>query len=347
MKPKLQIIQLIRGYAAISVFLCHFLEEYTIKIHLTGQLGVAVFFWISGFLMIYTTYGKTNNYLVNRLLRILPLYYLTTLGVFVIGHIAPGLLHTADPTVENLLKSLLFIPCRIEGTNLIQPLLAVGWTLYLEMFTSIIFYIALKIFKSNVKAGYTVVVVLLMFVFINEVTKTNVVWLNIYGGRVSLYWAAGILFSIFYSKKASLKQRYSKDISNIWKSVLVVLGCGVFLICENYYRLTIIEILLISVLMSVAILLFSNIRFPKTYLFLGKISYSFYLLHYFVIKAFSRLIAPKMKSGGVILNLILSFAITVFMSLISYELIENRATSCLRKTICNISMEIKNDKFKN
>ena len=191
-RKKIEIIQLIRGYAALSVFFSHFMGDYNNNFHLTGQLGVAVFFWISGFLMIYTSYGKTNNYLAKRLLRILPLYYLTTLGVFVIGHIIPGLLHTADPTVENLLKSLLFIPCRVEGTNLIQPLLAVGWTLYLEIFTSIIFYIALKIFKSNVKAGYTVVSVLVILVFVNEVTKTNIVWLNIYGGRVSLYWAAGL-----------------------------------------------------------------------------------------------------------------------------------------------------------
>lgn len=329
-KPKIQIIQILRGYAALSVFVSHFFGDYSNHIHMTGQLGVAVFYWISGFLMVYTTSGKTKHYLINRLIRIVPLYYLTTFAVFVIGHAAPNLLHTSNPTIENLIKSLFFIPCRINKTGMILPLFPICWTLYLEIFVSVIFFIGLRIFNSNIKSGIMVAIILLVAVCINEFTGTNEILINTYGNLVALYWVVGILFAIFYGKNVSKPKENVKNKSfEVKKQLFIIFGGILFLIFERFYELTFVKIVLISVLLILLIQLCADTYFPKAYLFLGRVSYSFYLIHYFVVKFFSRLIVPQTKVE-MVFSFLVSFSITLFLSYISYELVESRFASWLK-----------------
>lgn len=136
----IQIIQVLRAAAATIVFLSHFFSDgYTLLgCSFRGRVGVGIFFVISGFLLIYTDRGDYKGYLVKRLIRICPLYWLTTLMVFILGLFAPSLLHTSVSTIPNLLKSLFFIP--YYSANGIYPLLTVGWTLVVEMFVYLLYY---------------------------------------------------------------------------------------------------------------------------------------------------------------------------------------------------------------
>jgi exopolysaccharide production protein ExoZ len=74
---------------------------------------------------------------VNRIARIVPLYWLVTLllyGGWVIFR-NPAVL----PPVSNLLQSLFFIPFIPKRAEIIQPLLISGWTLNYEMFFYAVF----------------------------------------------------------------------------------------------------------------------------------------------------------------------------------------------------------------
>lgn len=112
-----------------------------------GALGVDLFFVISGFIMVLTTFGKDvtpANFMRRRLERIVPLYWLFTLSVAGLVAIWPNLMPSVRPTSETLIKSLLFIPhlsAGMPGEG--WPIVVVGWTLNYEMFFYLLFALSL------------------------------------------------------------------------------------------------------------------------------------------------------------------------------------------------------------
>ena len=93
-------VQALRALAATLVVIVH-LEALAIPAGLTKAttemfgVGVDLFFVISGFIMVYTNLDKETYpraFLWNRITRIVPLYWLVTIGVFTIALIAPQLM---------------------------------------------------------------------------------------------------------------------------------------------------------------------------------------------------------------------------------------------------------------
>ncbi|MGY4411675.1 peptidoglycan/LPS O-acetylase OafA/YrhL [Bradyrhizobium sp. LB7.1] len=116
---KLYNLQALRAFACLVVALGHI----TIPIPLVnespdglfghGPCGVDVFFVISGFIMVYATrQGDVSpvSFAYQRLARILPLYYLTTIVIFAGATIAPHLFPNLDKSTIHLAMSLLFLP---------------------------------------------------------------------------------------------------------------------------------------------------------------------------------------------------------------------------------------------
>ena len=126
-------IQWLRAFAAISVAIGHILHEATkirdastaierIGSALPFQIGVDIFFVISGFIMVYVTWGKLDrpgahwHFLRARLIRIVPIYWFYTLLLAAVALTVPSVLDTAVFPVKQLLSSLLFIPGLSEPT---------------------------------------------------------------------------------------------------------------------------------------------------------------------------------------------------------------------------------------
>jgi exopolysaccharide production protein ExoZ len=130
-------VQILRAVAAMMVVafhLPHYLRappEQDLPI-LFG--GVDLFFVISGFVMMASTQARRGrgsdlaSFAGQRLWRIVPLYWLGTL-VFIAILASNGRLVRWD----EILRSLLFIPYYDPAMHLVQPVLAVGWTLNIEM----------------------------------------------------------------------------------------------------------------------------------------------------------------------------------------------------------------------
>ena len=147
-------LQVLRAVAAYLVVLTHIarLNPPLLDPWLSfGMYGVDLFFVISGFVMVYTTTGKTvtpMQFMRNRIVRIVPMYWALTLAVFALALIAPSLLQATRPNVGELLKSLFFIPF-VKSNGLVQPVLFLGWTLNYEMFFYLLF--ALSLFLASLR----------------------------------------------------------------------------------------------------------------------------------------------------------------------------------------------------
>ena len=84
-------IQILRAFAALLVVFHHAryqIQDFEVFFHggiwPFGQAGVDIFFVISGFIMWVTTHDRRTTplrFMTNRIVRIVPLYWLLTLAV--------------------------------------------------------------------------------------------------------------------------------------------------------------------------------------------------------------------------------------------------------------------------
>ncbi|HIH2748783.1 acyltransferase [Burkholderia aenigmatica] len=121
-----QNLQCARALAALAVV------GYHMGVLPFGQAGVDIFFVISGFIMSVVAPREGRAFLRKRLVRIVPLYWLTTLGVFAIAVVKPHWLNSTTAGIDYLVKSLLFVPYVKENGHW-GPLNLNGWTLEYEM----------------------------------------------------------------------------------------------------------------------------------------------------------------------------------------------------------------------
>jgi exopolysaccharide production protein ExoZ len=144
--PNLRAIQYLRGLAALSIVVYHATQWTGRSVDLFSA-GVDVFFVVSGFIMWRTTEdGRTGpgRFLAKRAVRIVPLYWLITLGLTAAALIAPARFSDQQPTVPHVLMSLAFIP-HINPRGEPFPLLQLGWTLNYEAIFYLLFAIALAL----------------------------------------------------------------------------------------------------------------------------------------------------------------------------------------------------------
>ena len=137
-------IQALRGLAALAVVFYHTAFTFNGGVHTDFQ-AVSVFFVISGFIMTYITRADSDQFFQQRLVRIVPLYWLCTLATLAgIWLLKESGRTREDAGLENVLKSLFFVPYQ-DALGQTEPILAVGWTLNLEMFFYVLFAVALVI----------------------------------------------------------------------------------------------------------------------------------------------------------------------------------------------------------
>lgn len=147
-REKLLNIQALRALAAMLVVFCHAGDivpggrQWSIG---TGENGVDLFFVISGFIMVFTTINSAAtplSFIYNRILRVVPLYWLITFAVFALVTFVPSVFKGTRSDAGELLMSLFFIPYT-KSNGSIQPMVFVGWTLNYEMFFYALFSLGL------------------------------------------------------------------------------------------------------------------------------------------------------------------------------------------------------------
>lgn len=196
-------IQYLRAIAAMMVVWVHGREQFEwIKLQFpsaAGSNGVDLFFVISGFIMVYTTYGKTltpGSFLARRLARIAPLYWLGTLAIVAIAFLAPAVLQRTIISVPHVLASLAFIPMLSPSfPGQMWPLLVPGWTLNYEMAFYGVF--ALTLLAPQRIRIYLLCASLALLVASSALFNFNGI-LDFYTNAIVLTFAAGSILGSLY-----------------------------------------------------------------------------------------------------------------------------------------------------
>lgn len=211
-------IQALRALAAVLVVVGHALHETETIAKLVGRpapdlsfvywgFGVDIFFVISGFIMVYTSVdlfgrpGAWRTFLARRITRIVPLYWLLTTVLLIGGLIAPRLLNVPIDDLQHVLASYAFIPSeRIPGE--IRPVMALGWTLNMEMFFYVIFAATLALpFRAGMMA---LTAAIGGFAIAGFLFKPEQVQLAFWTQSIILEFLIGALLAVGYLKGARL-----------------------------------------------------------------------------------------------------------------------------------------------
>lgn len=292
---RLYSLQGLRGAAVLGVVLFHMAS---VEAKYSGgdlllpawvdffQLGVDLFFVISGFVMVIVTRGRfqsavqTQRFAFNRLSRIYPnywLYFFITLGVTLA---LPGVVNTSHGS-SNLLMSFLLLP------NDRVLLVMVAWSLVFELWFYLVFT-GLLLFKEKHLP-------LLLALWACGLIAFNLLanWqdfnpaLKIMLHPYALEFIMGSALALFFYSKHSVKV----PTPWIWATLMAALTVGFGLIyvfklffAEGLLRMVSVGVIFGALIGSLALLERRKlIRVPQFLIFTGDMSYTIYLSHLLVL----------------------------------------------------------------
>lgn len=321
-------IQVLRAVAAFSVIFNH------IAFIGKGAFGVDIFFCISGFIMMYVTESETKYFFVKRIIRLAPLYYFMTIVTFAGMVVMPQLFDAGKADPAMLLKTLFFIPYSINGT--IQPIVRVGWTLNYEMFFYFIIWISIKISKKY--RGITASAIILILVMCGYIFKIeNVVY---------EFWTDSIMIEFIFG---ILAYEIHRNMAPHYKDIQAVVRLPLFLIAICFYILLWIidynSIFLGAERCIVcgipAFIIFNcvfmagyGLKMPPVLVWFGDISYSMYLIHYFIIRLYNRYMCPDgICDIYAVISAVVAVIVIILAGAVSYTLFEKKLNTYLRNKI--------------
>lgn len=313
----------LRGIAAVWVMLFHFLGYYFINFYqvpiiIYGYMGVDLFFILSAFVLALSYSDKFKSisisswisFMKKRFIRIYPLYFFC---------IVTYLLWKND---LSLLTPIKLIPNLFLLQNLFSPnhiYSDVTWSLSVEWMAYLIFPFLIFI-NNKLKSHFFNIILVLMSVvlrfysdnqeslFIGSFLKVDTVidlpYNNIYGSNSILRMISAYLLGLVVYNYRDIKIN----------SFPVILLIFILLLANKL-------LILIPILFSLIILSFlhsnrvTKIINWKPFHFFGLISYSIYLVHYFLLQFIVVDSVP---------HLILIILLTLVISYGTYELIEKR-----------------------
>ena len=291
-------IQLLRALAAVLVLIGHALHDSNFIAARSGQaelyqhfmefgFGVDIFFVISGFIMLYTTAGKfgtpgaARQFLIRRLQRIAPLYWLMTTAFIVGAFVAPKLLNVPIEGWRSIVESFLFIP-GLRANGEVRPILALGWTLNYEMFFYALFACCLFF---PLKRG----LVLLTAFFICFVAAGALFQMPT---TALAFWSDSIIFEFLFGVAVALLFRANVRLSAPVAIAVFVLGALLAVGLGPLWGVNGTLPRFLTAGIPAAMIVFAAAcgpRMPATWsvaplVLIGDASYSLYLSHPFVIR---------------------------------------------------------------
>ncbi len=315
----------LRGIAVLIVFVSHCANEGLLPGFMgngLGQIGVVIFFVLSGFLIAYIYLDKlfdvhsVGRYIQARVARVVPLYLATIILSFVISNSVYPDFHYSITDPKILVRAFLFIDAPYEF-----------WTIPVEMQFYGVFILFWFLYQLGVKK-------ILLATFIVLTAVPSVIYLFLKGGTLVLFstysfaFFTGVITAILYDKIVSSPAcRLFAKYSPVPLIILFVLNMpGLrfdygWVLSDNLFARTWADPLnwvLVYGIFICAILNAPGFAFlnSKILAFYGQISYGFYLIHYPVIKLVKNLELAEP------LLILLSLLLVTVLAMISYSSLE-------------------------
>jgi exopolysaccharide production protein ExoZ len=324
-------VQGLRAAAALMVVMVHAVPSFVI-----GQAGVDIFFVISGFIMVHASErafgqpGASSWFISRRLIRIVPLYWVTSAVLLVEMLWKYRGLAAAHDSVENVLASFLFVPYPgPDGT--ISPLHGVGWTLNYEMFFYAIFAAALR-FRAHLAAAL-VIVLLLVVAMLHVALPDLPVQLHFWSDPIILEFALGVAIATVL--------RSTGDWPRPIGPLLLIASCGGFgwlAVHGSGEAPRPVEWGLpaaLAVLGAATMRELPDGKLRRVLVFAGDVSYALYLTHTLTLAAIARLfpgVWPEHASRSPLEAIILVGA-TVVVATLVYVLFDAPVTKSLQRQL--------------
>ena len=328
---KIQSIQCLRFVAALAVSFYHFgiVTDIT-NTAFNVTFFLRLFFTISGFIIMLSTQNEEKKYgfFGRRLIRLVPLYWLLTLTVFAAAQIIPGLIGY-KPTVVQLIKSMLFIPFSREtlksGVTL-RPIVGLGHTLQMEILFSLVFAIAMRISHKyrGLISGAVMVALAVIGILVPFENDICMFYLN-KNYLALLSFGVGILcyYLIRRLQSASVRNVVLLVCSGVASVVMIVLAHLLFVYADSSVLVCGVDyVIFIAVIVCASAYSSWGLPVHGFLVALGDASFSYYLIHYFVISVAERFLHIDCFSVRNILLMLLAVIISWIISYISYCIIE-------------------------
>lgn len=252
-------IQALRGIAALMVVACHLGVTAGVSLPPFLSSGVDIFFVVSGFVMMaLASHHSPLPFIRDRVIRIVPLYWVLTLAVCAIGH----------HSLQDLAKSLAFIP--YHGARGMFPIIGPGWSLNIEMGFYLLFSLCLLLKDRRamvIAMGAVLVPVALLH---SHVEADSIA--SFYANSRLLEFLFGMVLGLAYLEGWLTRRRWA----------------GVALIVTGFVLIAPLPALWGAPLIVGGAILAEGLPLPRILLVLGDASYSLYLTHVLTIEMLHR-----------------------------------------------------------
>ncbi len=215
---RLLLVQTLRAVAVLFVIISHAMHElyafasesavpFDEKLF-PGDFGVDLFFVISGFIMIYVSrdsFGKpgaAGEFVLRRLIRIVPLYWLMTSVMIAIVVLLPSAVDTATDDPLHWLSSYFFIPFARASDGMLRPVLGLGWSLNYEIFFYALFAVGL-FFSRPIAVAWVIGAMAATWIAAHGL-QSPPAWIKFLGMSVIFEFAAGMLLGLAYIHRQRL-----------------------------------------------------------------------------------------------------------------------------------------------
>lgn len=345
-KPNYGALDAVRGIAVLYVFLRHaaYLSDpsirgglpYTLEtFFLNGWLGVDLFFVLSGFLIFQSLdrAQSTRHYFQRRFLRIVPAY-VAVLCLAVFG-LFPYYLVDDQNIVHRVLLHLVFLQDYL-GSDIV----VVFWTLGIE----VKFYLLAPLLYTLIKKANRAASLLFAALLI-ALTESTFRWLSyseltmqidyaqyFYGFRSPFHMSfMSIWLGFLLAKAHALHLLDNSPRIKRWAIALACASCVLLCVVELMHTITWFDVFLqplaISILATLVVAAAAtsasiNNRAVSGLSYIGRISYSLYLLHVPLLPL-SHVLSAAIFPGNSLAFLLTYFAISLAASAVFYRWVES------------------------
>lgn len=323
---RLDALQVLRAVAALAVVVFH--------CHWTGiaSFGVELFFVISGFVICHAAMQDARGFLAKRIARVVPLYWLATLGVFVLTSVAPGLMPATSASAGNLMRSLLFVPY-LRGDGAAMPLLFLGWTLNYEMFFYLVF--ALCLWAWPRRAPECALAAIIGLRMLNPVLAPLGFALAFWTAPPILHFACGIAAWLVW--RAGGERLRTVPAAAGWAIAAVMFATLAAGITWHLGGALPWKGLIGAVLLLAMLGLSAKVRWPAPLLLAGDASYSLYLMHPYVLELVNRKLHAFGPDPLGIAATGIAIAASLGLAIVLFRLVERPSNRWLRAALTRLS----------